>query len=325
MVIGLNGRIPLNTAGNLAGSVGTGTHAAHLGNSVSEIDPTYGLQNGFHATASRRRPVNTSPAYGVPRRHTGRTPRSTTSRTDVRLTQLRNLLAGTRPPDPAPQPCRHRPQPTRHDVGLLNGDDNFVSVYRSVIFTSCPTASPTRRQSRSDPQHHRHLASRDSTRRWPGGGRIRQSVSGLHRSIPTRRRRRRRLNLCPHHLRQPGRAGYSVDISDISSRYDPATRPTTITTRSTPIRHRPVTRPAGRGRRSDVLRRGRGSPAAGRSDASVGDPGRHQRHRQRAHWSTASTGSSPAERGCRRLWPRRILQLLPAPRTHRAINVNTRR
>ena len=49
MVIGLNGRIPLNTAGNLAGGGpgNGGTHAAHLGNSVSEIDPTYGLQNGF--------------------------------------------------------------------------------------------------------------------------------------------------------------------------------------------------------------------------------------------------------------------------------------
>jgi hypothetical protein len=38
MVIGLNGRIPLNTAGNLAG-LGA-THAEHLGNSVSEIDMT---------------------------------------------------------------------------------------------------------------------------------------------------------------------------------------------------------------------------------------------------------------------------------------------
>ena len=49
MVIGLNGRIPLNTAGNLAGGGpgNGGTHAAHLGNSVSEIDPTYGLQNAF--------------------------------------------------------------------------------------------------------------------------------------------------------------------------------------------------------------------------------------------------------------------------------------
>src|SRR5271157_5874298 len=52
MVIGLNGRIPLNTAGNLAGGRGTNpsTHAAHLGNSVSEVDPTYGLQNGFVGT-----------------------------------------------------------------------------------------------------------------------------------------------------------------------------------------------------------------------------------------------------------------------------------
>ena len=56
MVIGLNGRIPLNTAGNLAGGGpgNGGTHAAHLGNSVSEIDPTYGLQNGFVSRQRRR-------------------------------------------------------------------------------------------------------------------------------------------------------------------------------------------------------------------------------------------------------------------------------
>ena len=68
MVIGLNGRIPLNTAGNLAGggAGNGGTHAAHLGNSVSEIDPTYGLQNGFDPTlrlttpsACRLRPQST--------------------------------------------------------------------------------------------------------------------------------------------------------------------------------------------------------------------------------------------------------------------------
>ena len=46
MVIGLNGRIPLNTAGNLAGDRRR-RHAQHLGNSVSEIDPTYALQNAF--------------------------------------------------------------------------------------------------------------------------------------------------------------------------------------------------------------------------------------------------------------------------------------
>ena len=66
MVIGLNGKIPLNTAGNLAGDLagtpyppagpmgmppagppygGGATIAQHMGNSVSEIDPTYALQN----------------------------------------------------------------------------------------------------------------------------------------------------------------------------------------------------------------------------------------------------------------------------------------
>ncbi len=43
LVVGRHGRIPLNTAGNLAS--GGNNHAQHLGNSVSEIDPTYGLQN----------------------------------------------------------------------------------------------------------------------------------------------------------------------------------------------------------------------------------------------------------------------------------------
>ena len=97
MVIGLNGRIPLNTAGNLAGGGpgNGGTHAAHLGNSVSEIDPTYGLQNGFN--------VNTTDA-GRPSRPSLRSwpyPASDSQvdsgGIDVRLTQLRNLLTGTRP------------------------------------------------------------------------------------------------------------------------------------------------------------------------------------------------------------------------------------
>ena len=56
MVIGLNGRIPLNTAGNLAGAearAAAGITRAHLGNSVSEVDPTYGLQNGFNQRPRR--------------------------------------------------------------------------------------------------------------------------------------------------------------------------------------------------------------------------------------------------------------------------------
>ena len=92
MVIGLNGRIPLNTAGNLAGSVsqsngipypattptyyyGHGNnsmHAAHLGNSVSEVDPTYALQNAFD-------PGNDAAgAFNFPPGATPTTPRLTT-------------------------------------------------------------------------------------------------------------------------------------------------------------------------------------------------------------------------------------------------------
>src|SRR5207245_1560914 len=112
MVIGLNGRIPLNTAGNLAGQTtgipfpATGTptynsggghsHAQHLGNSVSEVDPTYALQNGFDpatptsvgdTTGAFVQPGGTNPALNTQVDNSG---------VDVRLTQFRNLLTGTR-------------------------------------------------------------------------------------------------------------------------------------------------------------------------------------------------------------------------------------
>ena len=65
MVEGLNGKIPLNTAGNLAGrelvdnpattgynEIGTPTftHASHLGTTPSEINPGYVLQAPFDAS-----------------------------------------------------------------------------------------------------------------------------------------------------------------------------------------------------------------------------------------------------------------------------------
>ena len=110
MVIGLNGRIPLNTAGNLAGD--GATHAQHLGNSVSEIDPTYGLQNAL-LLGQEADPFNVT-GNGAP---------PLTSNTqvdnagiDVRLTQLRNLLAGTRP----------QIHPLLAPDTAVNGDDNIV-------------------------------------------------------------------------------------------------------------------------------------------------------------------------------------------------------
>ncbi|QEH38168.1 hypothetical protein OJF2_67660 [Aquisphaera giovannonii] len=102
MVVGLNGRIPLNTAGNLAGN--GSTHAAHLGNSVSEVDPTYGLQNGVTPTTNQ----------------------SDNSGQDVRLTQLRNLLAGTRTFDnDSPTSYPYAPVP---GLSQTNGDANWVQV-----------------------------------------------------------------------------------------------------------------------------------------------------------------------------------------------------
>ena len=99
MVIGLNGRIPLNTAGNLAGGGpgSGGTHAAHLGNSVSEIDPTYGLQNGFDINTTDAGNAFTTPVYGPPPYSAYDSQVVIAVGIDVRLTQLRNLLTGTRP------------------------------------------------------------------------------------------------------------------------------------------------------------------------------------------------------------------------------------
>ena len=154
MVIGLNGRIPLNTAGNLAtnteffqcsgrmppvigfiGGVATSdgvgyTHAQHLGNTVSEIDMTYALQNGFQSTVPNTINGNSyfdpvaafSPADGVTIPLTTGLATTFANNTqvdnggiDVRLTQSRNLLTGTRPQN----------NPAAVDP-LTNGDTNYV-------------------------------------------------------------------------------------------------------------------------------------------------------------------------------------------------------
>jgi large repetitive protein len=108
LIIGLNGRLPLNTAGNLALRDKFGNnlfdHAAHLGNSPSEIDLRYALQN---ANASGYAQVDNA-GLSTP----GDSP------IPVWLTQLRNILTGTRPQvqDPTKQ------SPT------LNGEGNTVGM-----------------------------------------------------------------------------------------------------------------------------------------------------------------------------------------------------
>jgi len=138
MVIGLNGRIPLNTAGNLAGGGpgSGGTHAAHLGNSVSEIDPTYALQNGFDSTLVNGVAVDagafTPPVYGGP--YSAVNTQVDSGGADVRLTQLRNLLTGTRPQLTPGTPGYSPGALPNPNNGQINGDNNFVLIGNQPYF-----------------------------------------------------------------------------------------------------------------------------------------------------------------------------------------------
>ena len=89
------------------------------------------------------------------------------------------------------------------------------------------------------------------------------------------------------------------------------------------VRPLPASGTRGRGRRRRLLRRRRRPAAAGRTDAALGDPGRHQRHGQRGStWTPAP--ASTANHGRRQLRPRPVQQLLPAAglarRDHRQLH-----
>ena len=168
MVIGLNGRIPLNTAGNLAGQTGgipfpwhyrprvhlrrRRGHAPHLGNSVSEIDPTYALQNGFDLELRRRRRVQRSrPRSSLPPRNTpGRHRRH------------------RRPADAAPQPAgrhaRRRTNPGAPGPPAIaelrlrgDGDRQRRPDRRLAYFMPNGVADPQRRCHRDRRQRLRYV------------------------------------------------------------------------------------------------------------------------------------------------------------------------
>jgi hypothetical protein len=115
----------LNSAGNLADVsepiIGP-QHAAHLGNSVSEIDPTYALQNAPDPTGMRFTQVDNA---GI----------------DVRLTQLRNLLTGTRP----------QSNPLAPTISVENGDANWVLVDRTRYYLPNNVADSQDTRSASNP------------------------------------------------------------------------------------------------------------------------------------------------------------------------------
>ena len=103
MVLGLNGRLPLNSAGNLHlrgfdGGLLTGAHpdhASHLGTSTSEINIKYALQNHFQWDPASPAGSDQTKLGGF-NSQVDNVPLLGTN-TDVSLTQLRNLLVGNRP------------------------------------------------------------------------------------------------------------------------------------------------------------------------------------------------------------------------------------
>ena len=229
LVIGLNGRIPLNTAGNLAGA--GPTHAVHLGNSVSEIDPTYGLQNAFDITTSDPTYAFTPPV--LPAAIGQANSQYDSGGTDVRLTQLRNLLAGTRPQQ-NPMPSSAAQYPWISDpTGSSNGDDNFVlgawpnkgggqpyfmpnGIAEPGIDVPISTNPP--QVQRTTPA----VPGRWGESPWIPG----QPVSAAGGQV---------LNLVANPYNNPVRAGYSFGIADLLNGA-PAPQPTTTTTSSTPFR-----------------------------------------------------------------------------------------
>ena len=231
LVIGLNGRIPLNTAGNLAATAATGaTHAAHLGNSVSELDPTYALQNANQGPAIDAYPFNhpfNVEGFGTPP-YTSNT-QVDNAGVDVRLTQLRNLLAGTRP----------QLNPTTSNLkladphGMTNGDDNFVLGAWPNKGGGQPYFMPNgiadfgdRPISTNPPQVQRTtpaVPGRWGEAPWIPG----QPVSAAGGQV---------LNLVKNPYNNPVRAGYSFGIADLLNGDAPAPQPTTTTTSSTPFR-----------------------------------------------------------------------------------------
>ena len=243
MVIGLNGRIPLNTAGNLAGG-GPGSggyHAAHLGNSVSEIDPTYGLQNGFVTGLPGPPSLDdlyafTPPVLGGPANPVnGQVDNSSTTAPCAR-----------RPADPASQLARRHaaadePVASRDLTGQINGDNNFV------MFNGSPYFMPNGIADIGDVDGYGSSPPNAVLRLTPpvaGRWGEAQSVPG-YPTIPNQSPPPPYLNLVVSSYSTPN-SGNRIRAATrwtpaISSPAPPGTPPTTITTRSIPTRRFPST------------------------------------------------------------------------------------
>lgn len=145
MVLGLNGRLPLNTVGNLqardlgvytstaAGKLGPNLpmfdHTSHLGQSPSEINPKFALQapGTLENQVDNLDNSNAITAESVP----------------IWTTQLRNLLAGTRPTQVASQGERNYVLVGGQSFSLPNGMiDSFDFLDNSTTPVSVDRVGP---------------------------------------------------------------------------------------------------------------------------------------------------------------------------------------
>ncbi len=154
MVIGLNGRLPLNTAGNLQARDDLCQplfdHAEHLGNSPSEIDLKYALQNAWSTYDPT---VQTTPPYT--QSDDAFVASIGDSAIPVNLTQLRNILAGTRPWIGQP---------------AVNGDQNVVIVNNQPIFLPNNVADGADSPSPTGPGSNVYRANPSVAGRWGESG-----------------------------------------------------------------------------------------------------------------------------------------------------------
>ena len=324
------------------------SHAQHLGNSVSEIDPTYALQNAFTgvpATSTR------STSYGTDDRHRGQlSPRhrhrplgpivdTTNTQVDNAVNlryQHRGVYQGDRrPPDPAPQPpgrhaapdqSRRRPSPTdgrstattisstghgrRRTVGQPYYLPNGIADLRDTDHTTRASRIPTRRISWS------------SARPPPVGGRWGEAAVRPRRAVHQSHDGTLAVQPGADQLHQSGPGRLFV------RHHRPAHQPRPTTATRLPARRgrrqlqcvRRPTRVAAidrRDRRRRLLRRRRRLLLPGRADAAVRDAGRHQRH-GRVQWTVAPAASAAASTAAPTTSAASVHQLLPAGRRRRA-------
>ena len=227
MVIGLNGRIPLNTAGNLRRqqlrATATTPRRPHLGNSVSEIDPTYALQNALQSERYNRGRYDYYDTYGRlhPLAQVGvhYQARRSTTRQQLPGRQRRHR----RPPDPAPQPrlagLTQLRQPAGRDT-QTNGDPNYVPSTATTNFVDVNGLRPRYSMPNGDRRLQRSTITTDANtrqslrhatqragRRPLGRG---QSIPGIpftesQRPRDSANRQRRHVST----YNNPVRAGYS--------------------------------------------------------------------------------------------------------------------